>query len=195
MKTHVVPGRSGASQGGERVGRRQSVEGSSGGQEGRALLMTRGAASRRQVPSGCGQGGSLRPHDFGESRVSSRRISSTRENLRLLEEPQGRGCSSQEGPSPGVDGCSAASRRSPSPWPHRGCSCLRRVTGVFGMWGSLAGFSLLLQLNCIPRVHPGRCTGEGPGAVMHSCFAVGSGELASAHCVPTRPSLLPATSK
>lgn len=30
---------------------------------------------------------------------------------------------------------------------------------------------------------------------MHSCFAVGSGELASAHCVPTRPSLRPATSK
>ena len=142
MKTCVALGRAGASQGGEGVRRQQAVEGSSGGQEGRALSMTRGVASRGQVPSGCGQGGCLRHRDFGDSRVSSRRIGSTREKLRLLEEPQGRGCHSQEGPSAGADGCSAASRRSPSPWPHRGCSCLRRVTGLSRMWGSLAGFSL-----------------------------------------------------
>lgn len=71
MKTSVAPGRAEVSQGGMGVGCRQAVEGSSGGQEGRVLLMTRGVASRGQVPSGCGQGGCLRHHDFGDSRVSS----------------------------------------------------------------------------------------------------------------------------
>lgn len=60
-------GRGQPGRGGERAGRRHGRE--FWGPGGPSIVDDK--RSGRQVPSGCGQGGSLRPHDFGDSRVSS----------------------------------------------------------------------------------------------------------------------------